>query len=135
LGEVTSQAGVEGFPVKLRPSREQKYKSGAAAPEHTPGGPVGSGLTGTVAQCSLLKGKFLLDGYTCGTEYLSTGEAARIPGISRVAVPLMVQQGRVPAVRVGRGWAISREALLGLASQYQKGASGRKLRNTESGGK
>ena len=92
-------------------------------------------MTGTFAHCSLHEGKFLLDGYTCGTEYLSSGEAAGMPGVSRVAVPLMVQKGRVPAIRVGRGWVISREALLAFASQYQKGASGRKPKDSRGGGK
>lgn len=69
------------------------------------------------------------------TEYLSTGEAARILGISRVAVTLMVQRGRMPAIRVGRGWAIPREALLEFARDYQKGAGGRKPRNVTRGEK
>ncbi|HZA25704.1 MAG TPA: helix-turn-helix domain-containing protein [Dehalococcoidia bacterium] len=67
------------------------------------------------------------------TEYLSTGEAARILGVSRVAVTLMVQKGRVPAIRIGR-WAIPREALLAFAQDYQKGAGGRKPRNIRGGG-
>jgi excisionase family DNA binding protein len=67
-------------------------------------------------------------------EYLSTGEAARILGVSRVAVTLMVQKGRVPAIRIGRGWAIPREALLAFAQDYQKGAGGRKPRNIKGGG-
>jgi excisionase family DNA binding protein len=59
------------------------------------------------------------------TEYLSTGEAARILGVSRVAVTLMVQQGKLPAIRVGRSWVVPRDAVLEFARTYRKGAGGR----------
>jgi excisionase family DNA binding protein len=65
------------------------------------------------------------------TEYLSTGEAARILGVSRVAVTLMVQQGKLPAVRVGRSWAVHRDALLEFARTYIKGAGGRPRKTCE----
>jgi excisionase family DNA binding protein len=65
------------------------------------------------------------------TEYLSTGEAARILGVSRVAVTLMVQQGKLPAIRVGRSWAVHRDALLEFARTYRKGAGGRPRRACE----
>jgi excisionase family DNA binding protein len=68
------------------------------------------------------------------TEYLSTGEAARILGVSRVAVTLMVQQGKLPAIRVGRSWAVPRDELPEFAKAYRKGAGGRrgKVRERES---
>jgi excisionase family DNA binding protein len=59
------------------------------------------------------------------TEYLSTGEAARILGVSRVAVTLMVQQGKLPAIRVGRSWAVPKDVLLEFAKGYRKGSGGR----------
>jgi len=60
-------------------------------------------------------------------EYLSTGEAARILGVSRVAVTLMVQQGKLPAIRVGRSWAVPKGALLEFAKGYKKGGVGARL--------
>jgi len=59
-------------------------------------------------------------------EYLSTGEVARILGVSRVAVTLMVQQKKLPAIRVGRSWAVPKDALLEFARAYRKGPGGRK---------
>jgi excisionase family DNA binding protein len=59
------------------------------------------------------------------TEYLSTGEAARILGVSRVAVTLMLQQGKLPAIRVGRSWAVPRDELLEFSKAYRKGTGGR----------
>ena len=67
------------------------------------------------------------------TEYLSTGEAARILGVSRVAVTLMVQQGRLPAVRVGRSWAVPKAAPLEFARDYQKGPGGRHPKDVTGG--
>jgi excisionase family DNA binding protein len=65
------------------------------------------------------------------TEYLSTGEAARILGVSRVAVTLMVQQGKLPATRVGKSWAIPKNELLEFARTYRKGSGGRTRRASE----
>jgi hypothetical protein len=69
------------------------------------------------------------------TEYLTSGKAVENPGVSRVAVTLIVQKGRVPAIRIGRGWAIPRDALLAFASTYQKGPGGRKPKDSPGGGK
>lgn len=66
-------------------------------------------------------------------EYLSTGETARILGVSRVAVTLMVQQGKLPAIRVGRSWAVPKDALLEFASTYRKGPGGRKPKEVTGG--
>ena len=54
-------------------------------------------------------------------EYLSTGEAASILGVHPVAVWQMIQADRLPAMKVGRNWIISREALLEFADGYVKG--------------
>lgn len=63
------------------------------------------------------------------TEYLSTGEVARILGVSRVAVTLMVQQGKLPAIRIGRSWAVPKNVALEFAKGYRKGPGGRKPKN------
>jgi excisionase family DNA binding protein len=68
------------------------------------------------------------------TEYLSTGEAARILGVSRVAVTLMVQRGKLPAIRVGRSWAVPRDTLLEFARTYRKGTGGRPQSNPRKDG-
>jgi len=44
-------------------------------------------------------------------DILSIPEAAGILGISRIAVFKRVKSGAIPAFRVGRSWAISREDL------------------------
>ena len=43
-----------------------------------------------------------------GTETVSTVEAARIVGISRIAIWYAIQDGRLKAERVGRDWRIER---------------------------
>ena len=58
--------------------------------------------------------------------YLSTGEAARVLGVHPTAVWQMVKGRRLPALRVGRNWIISRDALLEFARTYQKGPGRRK---------
>ncbi len=59
-------------------------------------------------------------------EYLSTGEAARILGVHPVAVWQMIQAERIPAMKVGRNWIISRDALLEFAKDYVKGPGRRR---------
>ena len=54
-------------------------------------------------------------------EYVSSAVAARILGISQEAVSQQVRKGRLPAIRVGRNWAIPRDALLEFAKTYRKG--------------
>lgn len=44
-------------------------------------------------------------------EYFSTAEAAHLLKISRIAVFKKIQSGIIPANKVGRGYAISREDL------------------------
>ena len=39
-------------------------------------------------------------------EYLSIPEAAAILGISRIAVFKRVKKGTLPAIRIGRNWAV-----------------------------
>ena len=58
--------------------------------------------------------------------YLSTGEAARILGITPEAVWQNVSTGRIPAIRVGRNWIIPRDELLVFAKTFVKGLGRRK---------
>lgn len=44
-------------------------------------------------------------------EYLSIPEAAGILGISRIAVFKQVKKGKLPAIRIGRNWAVPASAL------------------------
>ncbi len=43
--------------------------------------------------------------------YFSTAEAAHLLGISRIAVFKKIQNGIIPAHKVGRGYVISKEAI------------------------
>jgi hypothetical protein len=102
MGGVTSQAGVEEFPSGSHPP-----ESGGINQELPPPRLWWScerGLTETVEHCSCWKVTRSWTVIPMAAEYLSTGEAARIPGVSRVAVTLMVQKGRRPAIRVGLGY-------------------------------
>jgi excisionase family DNA binding protein len=45
------------------------------------------------------------------TGLLSLMEAAKVLGCSRVWVWRLVNDGRLPAVRVGRGWAVAAAAV------------------------
>ena len=58
-------------------------------------------------------------------EYLSIPEAARILGLSRIAVFKQVKKGRLPAIRIGRNWAVPAAALAdkGLAGGGARGES------------
>ena len=53
--------------------------------------------------------------------YVSTGEAARILGVSPEAIWQNVVRGRLPGMKVGRNWIIPRDFLLEFAKTYQKG--------------
>lgn len=44
-------------------------------------------------------------------EYISTTEAAEILGLSRTQVFRLVQTGKIPAVRIGRNFAIKKSDL------------------------
>lgn len=44
-------------------------------------------------------------------EYFSIPEAAVVLGISRIAVFKQVKRGRLPAIRIGRNWAVPFSAL------------------------
>jgi excisionase family DNA binding protein len=44
-------------------------------------------------------------------EYFSTAEVAHLLRISRIAVFKKIQSGIIPATKIGRGYAISREAV------------------------
>ena len=63
--------------------------------------------------------------------YISTGEAARILGVSREAVWQNVQRGRLPSMKVGRNWIIPRDTLLEFAKTYVKGPGHRKPKTQE----
>ena len=45
------------------------------------------------------------------TQYLTIPELARMLGISRIAVYKRVKKGKIKAIRVGRNFAISRDAV------------------------
>ncbi|MDA8131945.1 MAG: excisionase family DNA-binding protein [Elusimicrobia bacterium] len=49
-------------------------------------------------------------------EYYSIPEAAALLGVSRIAVFKRVKAGSMPAIRVGRNWAVPASALAGTAS-------------------
>jgi len=46
-------------------------------------------------------------------EYLSIPEAAKMLGVSRIAVYKKVKNGQIKAIRVGRNYAIPRKDILG----------------------
>ncbi len=48
--------------------------------------------------------------------YLSTTEVAKILGISRIAVFKKIKSGEIPAIRVGRNYAVD-PAVLGLSDK------------------
>lgn len=65
--------------------------------------------------------------------YVSTGDAARLLGVTHEAVSQNVRKGRLPAIRLGRNWAIPRDALLEFAKTYVKGPGRRKPKPQEGG--
>lgn len=44
-------------------------------------------------------------------EYLTTGEAARLLGVTARRVQTLINAGRLPATKVGRDWLIARADL------------------------
>lgn len=59
-------------------------------------------------------------------KYLSTIEAAKLLGISREAVFKRIQTGRLPAIKVGRNYAID-PSDLGHSTQEPSGAKKRAI--------
>ncbi|OGN01503.1 MAG: hypothetical protein A2651_03610 [Candidatus Yanofskybacteria bacterium RIFCSPHIGHO2_01_FULL_42_12] len=51
-------------------------------------------------------------------KYLSTSEAAKILGISRVAVFKKIKNGRIKAKKIGRNFIIAEKAILGLSGNF-----------------
>jgi len=54
-------------------------------------------------------------------KYLSTAEAAKLMGISRVAVFKQIKSGKLPAVQVGRNYIIDRGDLAGIFKHITPG--------------
>ena len=61
-------------------------------------------------------------------EYVSTSFAARLLGVSQEAVSQNIRKGNIPAIRIGRNWAVRREDLKIFAGSYVKGPGPRKRR-------
>lgn len=51
------------------------------------------------------------------TDFVSTSEAARILGISRVAVFNKIKLGKMPAIKVGRNFVIRKDEVLKAAGE------------------
>ncbi len=49
--------------------------------------------------------------------YISTSEAAKYLGVSRVTVFKKIQKGEIPAKKVGRNYVILRESIIGGISK------------------
>ena len=47
-------------------------------------------------------------------EYISTTQAAKILGISRIAVFNQIKNGKIPAKKIGRNYVIDRNAIGGI---------------------
>ena len=62
-------------------------------------------------------------------EYVSTSFAARLLGVSQEAVSQNIRKGNIPAIRIGRNWAVRREDLKIFAGSYVKGPGPRKRRD------
>jgi excisionase family DNA binding protein len=58
-------------------------------------------------------------------EYYSLPEAAALLGISRIAVFKKVKKGQLPALRVGRNWAVPAAALAAAGGAPAAGVSPR----------
>ena len=65
--------------------------------------------------------------------FLAPSEAAQLLGVTRAAVARMARLGKLPAVRVGRNWAIPREAVEELSRTYRKHPGGRPKRQPTGG--
>ncbi|MBI2674468.1 MAG: excisionase family DNA-binding protein [Candidatus Yanofskybacteria bacterium] len=51
-------------------------------------------------------------------KYLSTGEAARILGISRIAVFKKIKSGKIKGKKIGRNFVIAEKDLLGISINF-----------------
>ena len=63
----------------------------------------------TILYSELLKFRF---------SYITTGEVADLLGITPLAASRLVRQGRIPGVKVGRVYLVSREAVHQFARDY-----------------
>ena len=53
------------------------------------------------------------------TSFLSTGQAAKILGIDPLSASRLVRQGKIPGVKIGRFYVVSRESVEGFAKGYE----------------
>jgi len=53
-------------------------------------------------------------------DYISTKEAAEILGLSRIHVFRLAKAGKIPAVKIGRNYAIKKSDLGGYAGELSK---------------
>ena len=53
-------------------------------------------------------------------EFLSVAELAKIMGISRIAIFKKVKSGEIPAIKIGRSYAIDRENIPVLSGKTPK---------------
>ena len=63
-------------------------------------------------------------------DYVSTAYAARLLGVSQEAVSQNIRKGDIPAIRIGRNWAIPRKALREFSKTYVKGPGPRRRRKS-----
>ena len=59
-------------------------------------------------------------------DIVSTAAVAEMLDVSQEAVSQLVRKGRLPAIRIGRNWAVRREDLIKFAETYTKGPGPRK---------
>ncbi|MCH7625821.1 MAG: helix-turn-helix domain-containing protein [Chloroflexi bacterium] len=60
-------------------------------------------------------------------EYVSTNYAARFLGVSQESISQNIRKGNIPAIRIGRNWAVHRETWrcsLGHTSKVRVHAKG-----------
>jgi|SRR5207253_4659213 len=65
--------------------------------------------------------------------YATVPEACRFHGVTRQAVYRAIEEGRVPAVRVGNAWMIARSAMRAYSPLPPIPGSGRKKRRVDNG--